>query len=111
LNIAGIFAIMPGQLNIPRPALPDWQVEVGSSMVYLYVLKSKHSPKTYTGITADMSRRLLEHNSGYSEFSSRYKPWEVVYTEELLSMKEARVREKYFKSAVGRRKLKQIIPR
>lgn len=80
-------------------------------MVYLYILKSKNYPKTYVGITECIGRRLAEHNSGKSTFTNRYKPWVIIYTEEHSSMNEARKREKYFKSATGRRKLKQYIPR
>lgn len=77
-------------------------------MTYLYILKSKSYSKTYVGITEHLDRRLAEHNSGKSIFTKRYKPWVVIYTEEYSSMNEARIREKYFKSAAGRRKLKTI---
>lgn len=80
-------------------------------MVFLYILKSRLYPKTYIGITGDVQERLKEHNSGHSNFTSRYIPREVIHTEEFGSKQEARVREKYYKSAAGRRKLKQYIPR
>ncbi len=58
-------------------------------------------------MTTDVARRLREHNSG-KVFSTKGRvPFELLYTEELYSLKEARDREKYFKSAAGRRFLVQ----
>jgi len=39
-----------------------------------------------------------------------YLPFEIVYSETFDSEKEAIEREKYFKSAAGRRFLKKIVP-
>lgn len=60
-------------------------------------------------MTNDPERRLLEHNTGKSNFTSRYKPWKIIYTESLEFEEEAVKREKYYKSRSGRRKLKEII--
>ena len=77
-------------------------------MYYLYILKSLNYPKTYVGITNEVDRRLFEHNSGYSLFSKRYMPWAILNLEEFGDRNAARVREKYYKSAAGRRKLKKL---
>ena len=69
----------------------------------VYVLSSKTSRKSYVGYTKNLKKRLNEHNSGTSKFTSSYAPWEVVYTEQLESEIEAKKREKYLKSASGRR--------
>jgi predicted GIY-YIG superfamily endonuclease len=55
------------------------------------------------GITNNLTRRLTEHNQGKSKFSSTYKPWIVLYTEVATDYAQARIREKYLKSAAGRR--------
>lgn len=78
-------------------------------MVYFYILKSKNYPKTYVGISDNVERRMVEHNNGLSLFTSRYLPWGVIYREECVNKNEARKREKYFKSAAGRRKIKVIV--
>ncbi|MBI2617837.1 GIY-YIG nuclease family protein [Candidatus Kaiserbacteria bacterium] len=80
---------------------------------YVYILKSEKVAKTYVGSTTDLSRRIHEHNSGLSTFTKRHMPWKLVYSEECASIALAREREHYFKSAVGRRFLKNnnIIPR
>ena len=38
-----------------------------------------------------------------------FKPWEIVYKEEVLDRKTAREKEKYFKSSAGRKKVKIIL--
>lgn len=81
-------------------------------MAYIYILKSVHHLKTYTGSTSNLERRLAEHNAGYGNFSKRYMPWKLVYSEQYDSLSEARAREKYLKSAAGRKFIKKInIPR
>ena len=78
-------------------------------MFYVYILKSTRLRKFYTGHTDSIKRRLAEHNSGKTNYSKRYRPWEVVYYEVFDSEKDAIKREKYFKSAAGRRWLKKFI--
>ena len=73
-----------------------------------YVLKSINFKKTYTGVTTDIDKRLLEHNRGCNNFTRKYKPWKVFYTEEYKSMAEAKKREKYLKSHAGRKFLKTL---
>lgn len=76
-------------------------------MAYTYILKSINYPKTYTGSTPDLNKRVKEHNSGQCTFTKRYLPWELAYSEEYATLREARLREKYFKSASGRRYIKK----
>jgi putative endonuclease len=79
-------------------------------MIYwIYILKSISYEKTYVGLTNDLQRRLREHNNGKSIYTNKFKPWRIIYTEEAESLKNARVREKYFKSASGRKKIKNIL--
>jgi len=73
-----------------------------------YILKSVLFNKTYVGHTDSMSRRLREHNEGKSTYSKRYKPWIIIHKENFNSLEEAIKREKYFKSAAGRRWIKKI---
>lgn len=75
---------------------------------FVYYLKSDSAKKSYVGITADLNRRLSEHNSGKSSYTKRYMPWKMIYNEFCGSLENARIREKYLKSAVGRKFLKKI---
>lgn len=68
-----------------------------------YILISKIANKTYVGHTDNLNRRLLEHNKGKGVFSRRYATWKVLYKETFSTEVESIKREKYFKSAAGRR--------
>lgn len=73
----------------------------------VYILTSTLTNKTYVGHTNDLERRLKEHNAGRSTFSSRYVPWSVLHSEDLGTENEAIMKEKYLKSAAGRRWIKK----
>ena len=51
--------------------------------------------------------RLKEHNSGMTASIKPYTPFAIIYFEEFVTRTEAIKREKYFKSAAGRRYLKK----
>jgi putative endonuclease len=76
---------------------------------FVYILNSLEFDKTYVGISNEPNRRLKEHNSGKSIFTRKFMPWEIVYKEQFDSRKFAREREKYFKSAAGRRRIKLLL--
>ena len=76
-----------------------------------YVLWSYKLQKRYVGSTSDLSRRLKEHNSGETPFTSRGCPWELIYQEEFQSNIEARKREIFLKSGVGRKWLDEQFPK
>jgi len=76
-------------------------------MFYTYILLSKIADKTYTGHTINLEKRLKKHNNGKEVFSKRYKPWKIIYSESFLNEVESIKREKYFKSATGRRWMKK----
>jgi putative endonuclease len=73
-------------------------------MYYVHVL---HSPKQfYIGSTGDLKRRFVEHQSGKSLSTKNRGPWELVYYEASLSKTDALIRERYLKTAWGKRYLK-----
>ena len=59
-------------------------------------------------MTNNLDRRLAEHNAGRHVYTKRYMPWEVLYYELFKTRVDARAREKYLKSAAGRRFLRQL---
>lgn len=79
------------------------------NMWTVYILKSLAQRKFYTGHTDNLVRRLNEHNSGKNYYSKRFKFWSVIHIEKYKLLNEAVAREKYFKSAAGRRWLKKNI--
>ena len=49
-------------------------------MWYVYIIRSIDFPEQeYVGATADLKRRISEHNAGKSAHSSKFKPWELVW--------------------------------
>ena len=75
-------------------------------MYFVYAIKSLVDGRIYVGMTVDVPRRLIEHNSGKTKSTKGYKPWQLIYTESLPSRMEARRKEKYLKSGVGKEFLK-----
>ena len=71
-------------------------------MYYVYVLWSDKLHKRYIGSTADIEKRIAEHNRGCNKFTKGGIPWILVYQEEFTSKREALKREKFLKSGVGR---------
>ncbi|MBI5621203.1 GIY-YIG nuclease family protein [Candidatus Gottesmanbacteria bacterium] len=78
-------------------------------MYYIYILKSQNNPKTYVGITTNLERRIQQHNLGYHFYTKRYIPWIYIYSEEVDSRITARTREKYLKSASGRKWISEVL--
>ena len=72
-------------------------------MAYIvYVLRSAVNGSLYKGLTNDLDRRLKEHNAGKNKSTKPYRPWKIVYKEKFETKEEARERELYLKSGVGR---------
>jgi putative endonuclease len=76
-------------------------------MFFAYVLKSNEHEYFYKGHCQDLEKRILQHNSGMTESIRPYIPFSLVYSEKFETDQEAIEREKYFKSAAGRRFLKK----
>lgn len=75
-------------------------------MHFVYVLKSTVHPKSYVGMTDNIQRRIQEHNSGKHFYTKRHMPWIIVWEEQYDTLRDARARENYLKSAAGRKFLK-----
>lgn len=77
-------------------------------MYTVYVL-SDGQGRLYKGYTVDLSRRLREHRSGHTRTTRQMDQLSVVYTETQSTLEAALMRERYFKSAAGRRLLKTLL--
>jgi putative endonuclease len=63
----------------------------------------------YTGFTDDLRRRVAEHNNR-TEFSTKSRaPFELVYYEACLNKYDALRREKYLKSGMGKKFIRNRI--
>jgi putative endonuclease len=79
-----------------------------TQMFYTYAVKSKNHKYIYVGLTNNPDRRISQHNNGKEKTTRHYKPFEIVLIESFPTRKEARQREKYLKSGVGKEYLKSI---
>jgi putative endonuclease len=75
----------------------------------VYAIKSLVKNYIYVGLTTKLNDRFKRHNSGYERTTRSYKPFELIFTEEHNLRQDARKREKYLKSGVGKEFLKKII--
>jgi len=80
-------------------------------MFYVYIIKSEKSDRIYTGSTNDLRKRFNQHNKGKSTWTKNKGPWKLVYYEACLNEEDARSREKYLKSGMGKRYLKNRLKR
>ena len=65
---------------------------------FVYILISEKDNKYYIGQTADIEKRLSEHNRGKVKSTRFRTPFKLAFSEERASRIEAIKREKYFKS-------------
>ncbi len=73
---------------------------------YVYILESQKDNGWYTGYTSDLKKRLSEHQNGYTHSTKYRRPWKLIYYEACLSDADAIAREKYLKSGMGKRYLR-----
>ena len=67
-----------------------------------YILYSFSSQRFYVGYSTNLIQRIYWHNNGSKGFTTRFRPWKVVYVEFFATKEEAMNREHYFKSGKGR---------
>ncbi|MEY4629498.1 MAG: hypothetical protein RLZZ595_1824 [Bacteroidota bacterium] len=79
-------------------------------MIEVYALLSKKNGDIYVGMALNAENRLKEHNSGKSKYTKGLRPWKIFRIEYFPDWKEARVREKYLKSGIGKEFLKSLVP-
>ena len=80
-------------------------------MFYTYILQSPKDGKFYTGYTRDLRKRFSDHNSA-KVFSTRGRgPFRNIYYEACLDERDAKDREIYLKTEMGKRYLKTRLKR
>jgi putative endonuclease len=73
---------------------------------YVYVLRSLRDSLFYVGFTKNLKTRLELHNRGLVPSTKRRTPFELVYWEGCINQTDATQREKYLKTAWGKRYIK-----
>lgn len=76
---------------------------------FVYAIKSQVDGRIYVGFSSDVEKRLKEHNSGKTKSTKGFRPWNIIYTEECSDRILARELEKYYKTGIGKEKLKKMV--
>ena len=76
---------------------------------FVYIIYSPLLDKFYVGYTSDLEKRLQDHNTGISDFTSKSSDWEIKYMESFPDRQLAMKREKEIKKKKSRRYIEWII--
>lgn len=76
---------------------------------YVYTLLSLRDFSLYTGLTNNLKTRLQEHNRGVVVGCSIRIPFKLVHYEYFVNLEDAKAREKYLKTNLGRARLKNSL--
>lgn len=77
-------------------------------MFFVYAISSLKRNYIYVGLTSNLERRIQQHNKGYVRTTKPYASFVLLYHESVNTQLEAREREKYWKSGVGKEKLRRL---
>lgn len=80
-------------------------------MHYIYILRSEKDNKLYTGATADLQNRLKQHNNNQVTYTKNRGPFKLIYYEVCTNQQDSYAREKYLKSGMGKRYIKNRLKR
>ena len=78
-------------------------------MFYVYAIRSLERNYIYVGLTNNLERRIYQHNNGLNSTTRAYAPFVLIYSMTFHTRVEARRKEKYLKSGVGKEFLRGLI--
>ena len=78
-------------------------------MYAVYILQSEKDQSFYIGYSSNVEERLRKHNSSRQGYTSRKKPWKVVYQEAFHTKGEAIRREQFLKKQKSVELIKRLI--
>jgi putative endonuclease len=84
-----------------NPVRPSWY--------YTYVLKCEKTNTFYTGCTNNLKQRMEQHKKGEVYHTKHRLPVKLVYFEGCLNKSDAFRRERYLKTGMGKRYIKNRI--
>jgi len=73
---------------------------------YIYILHSEKDGNFYVGFTNNLNRRIQEYANGKVQATRNRRPLKLIYWEGCLNQQDATGREKYLKSSLGKRYIK-----
>jgi len=78
-------------------------------MCYLYILQSEKNGSYYIGSSSDISRRLIEHNSGHTKSLKYIRPLKLVFSKKFDCIELARSVELKLKRLKSRKIIEKIV--
>ena len=82
-----------------------------SFMWFIYLLQSGKDKRWYTGCTNDVRKRFKEHSEGSVASTKNRGPFNLIYYEAGFNKDDAFARERYLKSGMGKRYLRNRLKR
>lgn len=82
-----------------------------NNMWYTYILQSRKDKNWYTGCTSDLKKRFRQHSENLVLSTKNRGSFNLIYYETCLNKKDAFAREKYLKSGMGKRYLRNRLKR
>ncbi|OHA00585.1 MAG: excinuclease ABC subunit C [Candidatus Sungbacteria bacterium RIFCSPHIGHO2_02_FULL_49_12] len=80
-------------------------------MYYVYVLRSLKSSRFYTGYTADLRKRFNQHVTAQGGYTRKKGPYELIYYEACGNDEDAKARELFLKTGMGKRYIRNRLKR
>lgn len=80
-------------------------------MWHTYILQSNKDGRWYTGCANNLRKRFNEHNNGLVLSTKGRGPFKIIYYEACANKNDAFAREKYLKSGMGKRYLRNRLKR
>ena len=77
-------------------------------MFFVYAISSRNRNYIYVGMTKDLESRINRHNQKRERTTRPYSPFDLIYSEQVETRIEARKREIYWKSGIGKEKFRLI---
>ena len=75
----------------------------------VYILFSEKDHLLYIGYSANLDKRIETHNSGGTKSTAYRRPLKLIFCEFYLFEEDARKREMYFKTTLGKKAIKLML--
>lgn len=75
----------------------------------VYILLSEKDHLLYIGFTTNIEKRVERHNAGGNKSTAPRRPLKLIFCEYYLFEEDARKRELYFKTAMGKKAIKLML--
>lgn len=73
------------------------------------MLRSQIKNFIYVGYSIDLKKRLQQHNNKEEISTKPYVPFDIIHYEAYINIKDAKRREKYFKTTKGKTTLRTML--